>query len=287
MKLERKLPAFLKEGDGIALVAPARFASAELIQNAADSISAAGFKPVIYEGLDCAENQFGGSDEHRAAILNKAFSDSSVRAVLALRGGYGTGRVLQLLDTEAFTSDPKWIIGFSDITALHAWANNLGIASIHAPVASTLSMTHADDVAALWSILKGKSTINPDLPAGTIVGGNLSVLFSLLGTPFFPHHEGCHLVLEDLDEFLYHIDRMMLALKLSGTLSRLDSIIFGDFSDLKDNTIAHGQSVDNPFGRSIEEILTDHLPQGLTFRFNAPVGHGKRNFPVVLGAPSS
>lgn len=264
-------------------MAPARFATAELIQEAAESISAAGFEPVIFEGLNSRENQFGGTDEHRAELINKAFRDSSVRAVLALRGGYGTGRLLPLLDTEAFLNDPKWIIGFSDITALHAWANNLGIASIHAPVASTLSTTEAGDVASLWSILKGEKVAS--LAPGTIVGGNLSVLYSLMGTPFFPKLDGCHLLLEDLDEFLYHIDRMMLALKLSGAFEKVAGVVLGEFSELKDNTIEFGQSIDNPFGRTIDQILTDHLPSELPVVHNAPSGHGKRNFTVVLGGP--
>lgn len=285
MKLERKLPEFLKEGDRIALVAPARFASAELIKNAAEGISAAGYEPVIFEGLDSAENQFGGSDEHRASLLNKAFADSSIRAVLALRGGYGTGRLLPLLDSKAFIQDPPWIIGFSDITALHAWANNLGVASIHAPVASTFSSTHHEDLTALWSILEGKPVKR--LAPGTIVGGNLSVLYSLMGTPYFPNLDGCHLILEDLDEFLYHIDRMMLSLRLSGNFEKIASIMFGEFLDLKDNTKEFNQSIDNPFGRTIEEILTDHLPQDCPHTFNMPVGHGTRNFPVLLGAPLS
>lgn len=283
MQLDRKLPPYLSSGDRIALVAPARFASAELIQEAAESISEAGFKPLIYKGLESRENQFGGTDEHRAELLNKAFRDSSVRAVFALRGGYGTGRVLPLLDQEAFTSDPKWIIGFSDITALHAWANNLGVASIHAPLASTLSTTEASDVASLWSTLKGEK-VKP-LVSETIVGGNLSVLYSLMGTPFFPNLDECTLLLEDLDEFLYHIDRMMLALRLSGAFNRVSGLILGGFSDLKDNTKKHGQNVDNPFGRSIDQILTDHLPKDLSVIKNAPSGHGVRNFPVVLGGP--
>ena len=283
MQQERKLPPYLCLGDRIALVAPARFASADLIHKAAESISEAGFEPVIYEGLDSRINQFGGTDEHRAGLLNRAFRDKSVRAVLALRGGYGTGRLLPLLDTEAFTSDPKWIIGFSDITALHAWANNLCVASIHAPVASTLSTTEAEDVASLWSILKGKK-IEP-LVQGTIVGGNLSVLYSLMGTPYFPDLTGCTLLLEDLDEFLYHIDRMMLALRLSGSFDKASGLILGEFSDLKDNTKEHGQRIDNPFGRSIDQILTDHLPESFSVIKNAPSGHGVRNFPVVLGGP--
>jgi muramoyltetrapeptide carboxypeptidase len=280
--IKRLLPAFLKPGDKIMLVAPARFATQTQIDEASSRISAVGFTPVIPNQLDARQNQFGGSDAHRAEILNSAFRDPSIRAILPIRGGYGTGRLLPLIDTAAYLADPTWIIGFSDITALHAWSNNLGIASLHAPVASTMKTTDERDVEWVWDTLKGAP---PRALDGTMVGGNLSVLYSLLGTPYFPDCSGCYLFLEDLDEYLYHIDRMMLALKLAGVFEKAKGLIVGDFSELKDNTKAYGQSSDNPFGRTFKEILIDHVPEGFSVQFNMPMGHGKRNYPVILGAP--
>jgi muramoyltetrapeptide carboxypeptidase len=280
--MKRVLPAFLVPGDKIMLAAPARFATQKQIQDATERITSAGFIPVIPNNLDARRNQFGGTDAHRAEVLNSAFRNPEIRAVLALRGGYGTGRLLPMLDTEAYLADPTWIIGFSDITALHSWSNNLGVASLHAPVASTMKTTDEQDVEWVWDTLKGSP---PRAFDGTMVGGNLSVLFSLLGTPYFPDCSGCYLFLEDLDEYLYHVDRMMLALKLAGVFEQARGLIVGEFSDLKDNTKAYGQSSDNPFGRTFKEIILDHVPEGFSVQFDMPMGHGKRNFPVILGAP--
>jgi len=264
------------------LVAPARFASSELIEESATLLRDAGFNPVMPDGLDARENQFGGSDSHRAEVINSAFLDTTIRAVFALRGGYGCGRLLPLLDSTAFLADPTWIIGFSDITAIHAWANNLGIASLHGPVASTVPITSPEDVGLVWSTLKGSA---PFKPTTTIVGGNLSVLYSLLGTPYFPNLDNSLLLLEDVDEYLYHLDRMFLAFRLAGVFEKAGGLIIGSFTDIKDNTISHGQSSDNPFGRTLEEIITDQVPKDYPVKLNNPMGHGERNFPVILGAP--
>ena len=279
---KRVTPRPLVHGDKIALVAPARFASDKLIDEATSLIKAAGFTPVMHEELSAKSGQFGGDDEHRAEVLNSAFRDSEVRAVLALRGGYGASRLLTLLDEAAYLEDPTWIIGFSDITALHAWSNNLGVASLHAPVASTIKSTHGEDIEWMWETLMGNP---PRVFDGRIVGGNLSVLFSLMGTPYFPDCCDSYLFIEDIDEFLYHIDRMMLALKLGGVFEKAKGLIVGEFSDLKDNTIEFGQMLDNPFMKDYKEIILDHLPEGYLVRFDMPTGHGERNYPIILGAP--
>ena len=245
-------------------------------------VEEAGFTPVVFEGLDSRLNQFGGDDDHRASLLNQAFSDESIRAVLALRGGYGSARLLPLLDSEAYLNDPTWIVGFSDITALHAWSNNLGIASLHAPVVSTMKSTSGEAVEWVWDTLRGNPLRVFD---GTIVGGNLSVLYSLIGTPYFPDCSDSYLFIEDLDEFTYHIDRMMVSLKLAGIFEQARGLIVGSFTDLKDNTKEFGQSVDNPFGLNYKEIITSHVPEGYLVRFDMPMGHGERNYPIILGAP--
>jgi muramoyltetrapeptide carboxypeptidase len=278
----RVAPKPLKTGDKIALVAPARFATSQLINEASQLVEKAGFTPVVFDGLDSRLNQFGGDDEHRANLLNQAFRNDSIRAVLALRGGYGSARLLPLLDSQAYLNDPTWIVGFSDITALHAWSNNLGVASLHAPVASTMKSTHAEDVEWVWETLKGNP---PRVFDGTIVGGNLSVLYSLMGTPYFPDCTNSYLFIEDLDEFTYHIDRMMVSLKLGGVFEQARGLIVGSFTDLKDNTKEFSQSVDNPFGLEYKEIINSHVPKGYLVQFDMPMGHGERNYPIILGAP--
>ena len=116
-----------------------------------------------------------------------------------------------------------------------------------------------------------------------VVGGNLSVLYSLLGTPYFPTVDGCWLLLEDLDEYLYHLDRMFNSFKLAGVFDRMHGLILGSFSDLKDNTIADGQAIDNPFGRGVQTMIQEHVPANKPVVWDAPVGHGMENVPVVLG----
>jgi muramoyltetrapeptide carboxypeptidase len=273
-------PKYLKSGDKIMLVAPARFASPATIQDAASAVLAAGFTPVIPPDLDSRDHQFAGSDSHRAYHLNSAFRDQSIRAVFALRGGYGSGRLLPILDSSAYIADPTWIIGFSDITALHSWSTNLGISSLHAPVASTLSSTIPADVEAIWSNLRGEFDFNPNVK---FTGGNLSVLYSLLGTPYFPNVSESYLFLEDIDEYLYHIDRMFLAFKLAGIFEKADGLIIGTFSDLRDNTITDGQTLDNPFGLDLREIISAHVPSDYSVKYDNPMGHGERNYPLVLG----
>jgi muramoyltetrapeptide carboxypeptidase len=273
-------PKYLKTGDKIMLVAPARFVSPATIQEAASAVLAAGFTPVIPQELDARHHQFAGSDSHRSSLLNSAFRDQSIRAIFALRGGYGSGRLLPLLDSSAYKADPTWIVGFSDITALHSWSTNLGIASLHGPVASTLSSTSPADVKAIWSNLRGECDFNPNVK---VTGGNLSVLYSLLGTPSFPNVSGSSLFLEDIDEYLYHIDRMFLAFKLAGVFEKAEGLIVGTFSNLRDNTISDGQSLDNPFGLDLGEIITTHVPSDYPVKYDNPMGHGERNYPLVLG----
>ena len=281
MKL--RLPPPLTPGSRVALVAPARFASPELLESAATTISDWGYEPVIADETRSRHGQFGGTDAQRASALNSSFRDPSIGAVWALRGGYGCTRLLPLLDGQALQAHPTWITGFSDITALHGWASGLGVASLHAPVASTLTSTDASDVEALQGVWR---TGRPASTQGLrrVVGGNLSVLYALLGTPHMPPLEGRWLLLEDLDEYLYHLDRMFVAMAQAGVFEAVEGVMVGTFTDLKDNTKAFGQAVDNPFGRTVRDIIEEHvLGCGCVVEWDVPVGHGARNAPLVLG----
>lgn len=279
-----QFPKALQPGDGVLLAAPARFVTAEQIAAAEQCVTQAGYTPVAYPGILERDGQFGGDDAHRAAYLNQGFKDEKVRAIWAMRGGYGCGRILPLLDVDEFQLDPKWLMGFSDTTALHAWAQNAGVASLHAPVVNTFNQASRSLQLRFWSaVAKGKR--NATLPpAAPVVGGNLSVLYSLLGTPYFPPVDGAWLLLEDLDEYLYHIDRMLLAFRLAGVFQRVHGVLVGAFTDLHDNTIASGQAVDNPFGRNLEAMLAEHVPNDTPVVFDIPAGHIRENEPVVLGA---
>lgn len=281
--MDLRLPPPLTPGSRVALVAPARFASPELLESAATTISDWGYEPVIADETRSRHGQFGGTDAQRASALNSSFRDPSIGAVWALRGGYGCTRLLPLLDGQALQAHPTWITGFSDITALHGWASGLGVASLHAPVASTLASTDASDVEALREVWR---TGNPSSTQGLrrVVGGNLSVLYALLGTPHMPPLNGRWLLLEDLDEYLYHLDRMFVAMAQAGVFEAVEGVMVGTFTDLKDNTKAFGQAVDNPFGRTVRDIIEEHvLGCGCVVEWDVPVGHGVRNAPLVLG----
>ena len=281
-----QIPKALQPGDGVLLAAPARFVTAEQVVAAEAHVRAAGFTPIVYDGLLERAGQFGGSDAHRSNYLNAGFADAQVRAIWAMRGGYGCGRLLPLLDADAFAADPTWLVGFSDITALHGWAQVQGIASLHAPVASTYGQASARIQQGMWQALEQKED-GREAGETAVVGGNLSVLYSLLGTPYFPPIEGAWLLLEDLDEYLYHVDRMLLAFRLAGVFDRVRGVLVGGFTDLHDNTIADGQAVDNPFGQDVRQMLAEHVPANTPVVQGISVGHLADNESVILGVASA
>lgn len=277
------VPPPLESGARVALVAPARFATPELIDSTSELLASWGYEATVPRETRSRDRQFGGTDAERAGAFNAALRDPSVAAVWALRGGYGCTRILPLLDGAALQASPTWITGFSDATALHGWASGLGVASVHAPVASTVPATEAQDVAALREVWRtGLPTSFQG--ARRVVGGNLSVLHALLGTPYMPPLEGRWLLLEDLDEYLYHLDRMFVALAQAGVFDAVEGVMVGSFTDLKDNTKAFGQAVDNPFGRTVNEMIEEHVvARGCRVEWDIPSGHGRRNTPLILG----
>ena len=202
----------------------------------------------------------------------------------ALRGGYGCTRLLPLLWTvSALQANPTWITGFSDLTALHGWASGLGVASLHAPVASTIPATDTADVEAFRQVWR---TGQPAAHQGArrVVGGNLSVLFAMLGTPSMPPLKGRWLLLEDLDEYLYHLDRMLVALGQAGVFDEVEGVLVGSFTDLKDNTKAFGQAVDNPFGRTVREMVEEHVVAwGCPVEWEVPTGPWPAKCAMGLG----
>ena len=285
MSFPCQLPKALQPGDGVLLAAPARFVTAEQVAVAVAHVRAAGYTPIVYDGLLERDGQFGGSDAHRSNYINTGFADEQVRAIWAMRGGYGCGRLLPLLDANAFAADPTWLVGFSDITALHGWAQVHGIASLHAPVASTYGQASDSTRQGMWQALEQKEG-GREANGSAIVGGNLSVLYSLLGTPYFPPVEDAWLLLEDLDEYLYHVDRMLLAFRLAGVFDRVKGVLVGSFTDLHDNTIADGQAVDNPFGQDVRQMLAEHVPAATPVVHGISVGHLAENESVTLGIAS-
>ncbi len=279
-------PAPLQPGDKIALVAPARKVSPEEMQPAIDKLQSWGFEVVKGMYLFESDRQFAGTDQQRWADLQMMLDDASVKAILFARGGYGMVRIIDKLDFQRFEKSPKWLIGFSDVTVLHSHINlHCKTETLHAPMAINFPKTPERILENLRLVLAGKS-VHYDLSAhlfnrpgkatAELIGGNLSLLYALAGTESDVHTKGKILFLEDLDEYLYHIDRMMMNLKRTGKLKSLKGLIVGAMNDMKDNTI--------PFGKSAEEIILDAVKEynyPVCFGFNA--GHLDENNPIVFG----
>ena len=276
-------PEYLKAGDRVALIAPARAVSREEMQPFRELMQAWGLELVEGKHLYLREGQFSGSDVQRFADLREAWNDASVKAVFCARGGYGSMRFLHLAETELDTRKSKWLVGFSDISSLQFYLHNKGIPSIHGPMAFNAAATHGqkeENFARLRQALFGETleydlsdceVLNPAPVKAEILGGNLSLLYASLGTPEQLDLRGKVLFIEDLDEYLYHIDRMMQSLKRAGALDGLAGLIVGQMLDMKDNAI--------PFGRDCRQIIEEVCgDMGYPIVFGFPAGHGEKNY---------
>ncbi|MGL5888296.1 MAG: S66 peptidase family protein [Bacteroidia bacterium] len=280
------IPPYLKTGDKIALAAPARKIGRREVETAAAMLRSAGFEVVYSEQLFGEDHQFSGSDAQRAADMQHWISDKDVRCIMSARGGYGTMRIADMLDFSAMHTHPKWIAGYSDVTVLHSHLNKLGIATLHCTMPinfeqnaeSVQTMCDALTGCALEYISENKTTVAGR--AGTadaeITGGNLSLLYALKGSISEADTSGKILFIEDLDEYLYHIDRMVLSLKRAGIFSNLAGLIVGGMSDMKDNTV--------PFGQTAEEIIRNAVAEyNYPVVYGFPAGHEARNLALRLG----
>ena len=284
-------PPYLQSGDRVAVVATARKVSAAEVAPTLRLLTSWGLQPVVPEGLYDACNQFAGDDAHRTAVLQQCLDDPSVHAVVCARGGYGTVRIVDRLDFSAFARNPKWIVGYSDVTVLHSHIRRtLGIQTLHATMPlnipadaakrsypSTDSLRRALFGEALEYTIPTHRLDRQGTAHGPVVGGNLSILYSLCGSPSDIDTDGCILFIEDLDEYLYHIDRMMQNLRRCGKLKGLRGLLVGALSNMHDNTV--------PFGRTAEEIVLDAVADyGYPVCFSAPFGHiGTDNCALPLG----
>lgn len=284
MKVKLIQPLYLKKGDKIGIVACARKISREEIQPAVDILKSWELEVVLGNNLFNADNQFSGTDNERAEDLQQMLDDSSIKAIISARGGYGTIRIIDLLDFSKFKQNPKWIIGYSDITVLHSHIHNLGFETIHATMPINF-MVDKEATESLRRALFGEKIeynfeshpLNRnDKAEGQLIGGNLSLLYALSGSISDIDTQGKILFIEDLDEYLYHIDRMMINLKRSGKLKNLAGLIVGGMTDMKDNTI--------PFGKSAEEIILDTVKEyDYPVCFNFPAGHIDKNMALIFG----
>jgi len=282
------IPEKLMIGDKIGIISTARKITMEELRPAINTLESWGLKVVLGNNLFQEDNQFSGTVVQRTADLQSMIDDDSVKAIFCARGGYGT---VQIIDTINFTNlikNSKWIIGYSDVTVLHSHLNNLGIASLHATMPINFESNTKESLSSLKSSLFGnlnsiECKAHPfnkfGKIEGNIVGGNLSILYSLLGSQSDIDTTDKILFIEDLDEYLYHIDRMMMNLKRNGMLGKLKGLIVGGMSDMNDNSI--------PFGKTAEQIILEYTKDyDFPICFGFPAGHLSDNRGVRLGIHS-
>jgi muramoyltetrapeptide carboxypeptidase len=283
------IPPYLKKGDDVILIATARKISSEELDPAITIIKSYGLNVILGEHIFEIDNQFAGTDLERKTDLQWALNHKTAKAIIIARGGYGSVRLVENLDFSEMKKNPKWLVGYSDVTVLHHALHNEGLATLHATM--PLNFTKNEEAtktmfdALFGNLNETKITenvfLNKDgIVNAEIVGGNLSLIYSLSGTPFDLNTNGKILFLEDLDEYLYHIDRMMMQLKLSGKLKNLAGLIVGGMSDMKDNQI--------PFGKTAEEIIFNAIKDyDYPVCFNFPAGHIDRNLALYFGKKAS
>ncbi|MCU1278772.1 MAG: LD-carboxypeptidase family protein [bacterium] len=277
-------PSRLRRGSRVAVVAPAGPVPREAFVAGA-AILGARYALVHDERIFARSGFLAGDDDARAAELLAALADPTVEAIFCARGGYGLMRILDRLDAAAFARAPKLIVGFSDVTALHAWAARAGVTSMHAPVVTQLGKLPADDAAALFELaesplppppLAGLRALHGGRGEGRFVGGNLEMISRLVGTPWALALDGAVLFVEDIGERPYRIDRQLTQLRLAGALERLAGVVIGDFVGCVEKD---GSAPD------AEAVLAERLGgRGIPVVAGAPIGHGGRNRAVPHGA---
>ena len=286
-----KTPPYLNKGDTIGIVCPAGYMAMEKVTECIRVLQDEwGYNVKVGRtvGGD-SPNYFSGSDEERLNDFQQMLDDDGVHAVLCARGGYGMGRIIDQVNFKKFKRQPKWIIGYSDITVLHAHLySNYYISSLHAPMAAAFNDAGYVNryVQSLKSALDGKwakyscepHELNRTGEAiGELIGGNLALLCNIVGTDSDIKTRGRILFIEDIGEYLYNVDRMFFQLKRSGKLSRIAGLIIGGFTDMKDT--------DRPFGKSVYELINDVVKEyKYPVCFNFPVSHGKENYALKIGA---
>lgn len=281
------IPAWLKEGDTIAIISPSGVVDRDVILKAVVILKASGFNVVMGENVFRQNGCFAGSDRERLSDLQHATDDPKVRAVFCSRGGYGISRIIDRVDFSSLKENPKWYVGFSDITVLHLWLNRLcGIVSLHAemPLNYSNPKKTPESYSSVIKALKGepetitwKSSHQATVSVrGPLIGGNLSLIYSLTGTPAEPDTDGTVLFIEEVGEYYYHLDRMMTSLRLTGKLNNLAAMIVGGMEKMEQGNVT--------YNKSAEEIILDiagHYNYPIIFNF--PAGHISDNRAVYMG----
>lgn len=283
-------PPYLKKTDSIGITCPAGYMPAANAQSCISTLRDWGYQVVTGKTLGSdSQNYFSGTDEERAAELQAMLDDKNIKAILFGRGGYGMSRIIDKLNFKKFKKNPKWLIGFSDITVLHMHLfSNYKIASLHAPMAAAFNNGEEKNeyILSLKNAIAGKKAkykcpvhaFNKQGSAtGKLIGGNLTLLANVIGTASDYETINCILFIEDIGEYLYSADRLLQQLKRSGKLSKITGLIIGGFTDMKDT--------ERPFGENIYEIIKDIVAEyDYPVCFNFPVSHEKENVALKIGA---
>ncbi|ARV08051.1 LD-carboxypeptidase [Polaribacter sp. SA4-10] len=288
-------PPYLHKGDTIVIIAPAgilknREATIEKAKNLAESW---GLEVVYGKSLFNQNNHFSGTDNERFKDFQEALDNKNIKAIWSARGGYGSVRILDKLNFIKFKKNPKWIIGYSDITAFHNHIHNLGVETMHAMMATSLEENPEEIVETIasfkkalfgeelkYSIPSSEENRNAILNSGEIlkgqlIGGNLSILTSMLGSNSQLSTAGKILFIEEIGEYKYSIDRMLQSLKRAGYFTKIKAVIVGDMSSIKMNS--------TKWGSSIEQLILDVVPEDIPVLFNFPAGHEADNRALVFG----
>ena len=290
------LPPFLQPGDTVDLVATARWIENDPLSRAIDMLRLWGLNPRIHPNVFTTCFQLAGDPQVRRNAFQETMDARDSKAVIIVRGGYGTVQILDGLDLSRFLQRPKWVCGYSDVTALHAHIyRNTGCASIHSTMPVSFPVATPEALHCLKSALLGEPLhfewpdVGEDsLVNAPIVGGNLSVLYSLIGSRSFPDHLPHILFIEDVDEMLYHIDRMLTGLYRAGAFRNTKAFLLGGFTQMKDNTPEFGFATDNPWGCSPQDMVKEWGKRlGIPVFTGFPAGHMNDNRAFFLGFPAS
>ena len=282
-----KTPPYLKKGDTIGITCPAGYMAIAKAQACIETLQRWGFEVMVGKTLGSkSKNYFSAPDEDRKNELQAMLDDENIHAILCGRGGYGVSRIIDGLDFTEFKKNPKWIIGFSDITVLHAHLyTKIKVASLHAPMGAAFNEGENEFIKSLYKALIGKKAkyrcaAHPFNKKGNVtaelVGGNLSLLVHLTGTPSDIKTKNKILFIEDIGEHIYNIDRMLYQLKRSGKLSNLTGLIVGGFTDMLDT--------ERPFGKKVYKLINEiTAAYDYPVCFGFPVSHEKENYALKIG----
>lgn len=282
-------PAYLQKGDMIAIVAPAGILKNRkyVIDKAKELAESWGLKVVIGKHVFTQANHFAGTDEQRCQDFQEALDNPKIKAIWSARGGYGSVRILDQLDFSKFKENPKWIIGYSDITAFHNHVHNLGVETLHAMMGTSMQDDPVDIAETIETFRKAlfgeelKYTIKSSkenrngTAEGVLVGGNIAILASMLGSDSQLNTDGKILFIEEIGEYKYAIDRMLQSLKRAGYFNKVKGVIVGDMTKIRKNT--------TPWGSSIEQLILDVVPNDIPVLFDFPAGHEPDNRALIMG----